>query len=106
MGCRSGLPSQEGLEHEHDRTMSHKTSALTVYVTKYVPRCPVEACFSPCVQSFLGLRRRSIANLSDAAIGRKQLQRHLNDLKELSKSKEPLVQKHATIAVQRVTWKP
>ncbi|KAL1525520.1 hypothetical protein AB1Y20_020376 [Prymnesium parvum] len=73
---------QEGLAHERAGTMSHKTSALTVYVTK------------------------CIANLADLVIGRKQLQACLKDLDILSKSNEPLVRKHATIAVERVKWQP
>jgi len=73
---------QEGLQHELAKTMTHETSALTVYVTK------------------------CIAALSDSPIGRKQLQAALGDLEALAQSDEPLVKKHATIAVQRVKWSP
>ena len=62
--------------------MSHETSALTVYVTK------------------------CISSLSDSPLGRKQLQACLGDLEALAQSDEPLVKKHATIAVQRVKWAP
>ena len=62
--------------------MSHETSALTVYVTK------------------------CISSLADSPLGRKQLHTCLGDLEALAQSDEPLVKKHATIAVQRVKWAP
>jgi len=72
----------EGIAHDKAKTMNHATSALTVYVTK------------------------AIASLCDSPQGRKHLQACLADLETLAQSEEPLVKKHATIAVQRVKWSP
>lgn len=73
---------QDGLALELGRAMDHATSALTVYVTK------------------------CIANLADHPLGRKQLQPALADLQPLAESDEPLVRKHAAIAIERVKWEP
>jgi len=74
---------QPGLELERRGDLTEENSALTVYVTK------------------------AMASLADAPKGRKQLKEiALEDLKILALSSEPLVQKNAMIAVERVTWTP
>ena len=73
---------QDGLQLEIAKKMDHTNSALTVYVFK---------CMS---------------NMADAPKGRKQLQQVIGDLETLSQSSDPLVRKHALIAIERVTWKP
>jgi len=74
---------QPGLELELAGTMNEKTCALTVYICK------------------------AMASMADSPKGRKQLQQMcLEDLKVLAQSAEPLVQKNAQIAVDRITWTP
>ena len=63
--------------------LDYETSALTVYVTK------------------------CMAVLADAPVGRKQLKASLANLELLAQDGvEPLVQKHAIIAIERIKWKP
>jgi hypothetical protein len=47
-----------------------------------------------------------LANLAEEPKGRKQLQRSLKELQPLAACEEPLLQKNAAIAIQKVTWKP
>ena len=74
---------QNGISLELAGEMSEKTCALTVYVLK------------------------AMAALADAPKGRKQLHAAaLEQVRVLSTSVEPLVQKSALIALDRITWTP
>jgi hypothetical protein len=49
---------------------------------------------------------KAITCLSEAPEGRKELLKHIEDVKKLEVDPVPIVSKHAQIAVRIITWKP
>ena len=49
---------------------------------------------------------KAMAALADHPQGRKQLRQAIPELSALAKASQPMLQKHAMIAIERITWKP